>query len=123
MATHLFIDDIRDIPANVIKTPDQWAIARNANSAREMIMANDFEIVSFDNDLGIEDPRQEGQAVLKDLLDLCRDGNKPYPKEIWVHTSNPPARRNMEARLEFHGYKKYYSATLSNTMFSFWEKV
>ncbi len=119
----LYIDDIRNIPNAVNPQRGDWLIARNAAEARELIIANNFDIISFDNDLGIEERFHEGQAVLADLALMWSRNEKPKPKEIWVHTSNPPARQRMEGILQDNGYKKYHQAQIENTFYSFWTIV
>jgi hypothetical protein len=63
----LFIDDVRNIPRQV-QDLYIWDVARTAHEARSYISNCNYDLISFDNDLGSRDRKQEGQAILALLL-------------------------------------------------------
>jgi hypothetical protein len=117
----LFIDDVRNIPRQV-QDFYMWDLARTADEARTHIDACNYDLISFDNDLGIPDRKQEGQAVLTSLLVKNADTGSHVPQEIWIHTSNVVARTNMESYLRDHGYKMQGTTTMERHHFSLWRR-
>ena len=81
----LYIDDLREPPKICDISID---IARTANHAKELLNKGHYNIVSFDHDLGEDEPT--GYDILKWML-----LNEIIPEEIWLHTANPVGRGNM----------------------------
>lgn len=72
---NLWIDDIR-LP------PDGWDWAKTSAEAIEFIRNNNYEVASFDHDLGGTD------TTRKVILWLC-ENEEHWPNECRIHTANP----------------------------------
>jgi len=126
MSYNLFLDDLRE-PIHVFKyTGDsdyaekQWVIVRNYAEFVSYIEVNGLpELVSFDNDLGLEHTRyffengghenppdpskgnfveKTGYEASKWLVDFCIDNKLELPK-YKVHSKNPIGKLNIETYL------------------------
>jgi hypothetical protein len=94
MRKKLWIDDLRDPP------DDSWEVVRTAHRALCLLEDNEYEEVSFDNDLGYGslygNKMLEGRNILGWLRN--RQANGLYvPPVLRVHTSNPDAALAMES--------------------------
>lgn len=90
----LWIDDLRDPP------DETWEVVRTAHRAICLLEDNEYEEVSFDNDLGFDslygNKMLEGRNILGWLR--ARQANGLYvPPTLEVHTDNPDARTAMES--------------------------
>jgi hypothetical protein len=90
----LWIDDLRDPP------DDTWEVVRTAHRALCLLEDNEYEEVSFDNDLGFDslygNKMLEGRNILGWLR--FRQSHGLYvPPKLKVHTSNPDAAQAMES--------------------------
>lgn len=88
---YLLIDDLRDVPCDIIaRTPDAaYEVLRRLNSV--------ITCVIFDHDLG-EDV-DTGYDIMKWMF-----GYGFLPNEVQLVTSNPVGRSNMQAALKAEGY-------------------
>ena len=86
----LLIDDAREIHATVT--------ARNAEVAKAVLGAMEFDRVYFDHDLGLG---KSGYDVMNWMFQ-----RGIYPPEIQLVTMNPVGRENMERALRSEGYEK-----------------
>jgi len=88
---YLLIDDIRDIPCDIIaRTPD----------AAYMVLSSlheHLDCVIFDHDLG--DGVATGYDIMKEAFTMGW-----LPNEVQLVTSNPVGRSNMQAALKAEGY-------------------
>lgn len=85
MKHNLFIDDLREQPLEFD------LIARDAFEAMKFIdKFDDFGIISFDHDLGIDEDGQEysGFNVIYHLLEKLFNGEEKNIDEIYVHSDN-----------------------------------
>lgn len=94
MRKKLWIDDLRDPP------DDSWEVVRTAHRALCLLEDNEYEEVSFDNDLGFDslygNKMLEGRNILGWLR--ARQANGLYvPPALNAHTSNPDALIAMES--------------------------
>ena len=94
MRKKLWIDDLRDPP------DDSWEVVRTAHRALCLLEDNEYEEVSFDNDLGFDslygNKMLEGRNILGWLRN--RQANGLYvPPKLKVHTANPDAAQAMES--------------------------
>jgi hypothetical protein len=115
----LFIDDVRDVPRQV-QDLYIWDVARTAHEARSYIANCNYDVISFDNDLGSQDRKQEGQAILASLVVANMEQGSHLPPDIWIHTSNIVARTNMESYLRQHGYICRGTTIMEQHHFSLW---
>lgn len=79
----LWLDDERPAPDGT------WALVRTSDQAIEFLTActERLEEISLDHDLGGEDTSMR-------VLDWMVEHNV-WPRELGIHTANPPARENM----------------------------
>ncbi len=109
----LWIDDLRDPP------DETWEVVRTAHRAICLLEDNEYEEVSFDNDLGYEslygNKMLEGRNILGWLRN--RQANGLYvPPELKVHTSNPDASQAMENDIQrMIGFEIVKNITAENT--------
>lgn len=106
----LFIDDLRSA------YDEDWIDVRTGEAALELLEEYQFEMISFDNDLGERDDglrMMEGYDVLCWLEMMWRTEGRPKPLEIRVHTANSVARDKMEACLQANGYRPAGSMTFN----------
>ncbi len=87
----LWIDDIRDMPAD----DDQftWTCARSFHEAITKLELLDFDLVSFDHDLGTVYGEREltGYDIALWLAQRKHDGFS-IPTQYQVHSANPVGR-------------------------------
>lgn len=86
----LWLDDERPAPSG-------WVRVYRAEDTVRLLSRYPVEAVSLDHDLG--EGLLEGYHVMEYLESEAYAG-RGVPKEIHIHTSNPPARHRMEAALE-----------------------
>ena len=90
----LWIDDLRDPP------DDSWEVVRTAHRALCLLEDNEYEEVSFDNDLGFDslygNKMLEGRNIVGWLRNRQADGLY-VPPILKVHTSNTDAMIAMES--------------------------
>jgi hypothetical protein len=77
----LYIDDERVLPAEFTH------LAQSAAQAITLLSRHDFEVVSFDHDLGGTSTDDTSRPVLTWMIE-----NEKWPNEIRVHTANPVGR-------------------------------
>ena len=83
----VYLDDVRS-------APDGWVLVCTVGDAVALLLTGDVTEISLDNDLG--DGYEEGYKVAEwieravFLFDF-------FPPNIYVHSSNPPARARIEA--------------------------
>lgn len=89
----LFIDDLRDPP------DDTWEVVRTAHRALVLLEDNEYEEVSFDNDLGYDslygNKMLEGRNILGWLIARQEAGHY-VPPIMHIHTANCDASQAME---------------------------
>jgi hypothetical protein len=78
---HLFLDDLRPCPKGFV-------LARNAEECILLLQECDVDILSLDHNLGWGSPT--GYDVAKWIV-----REQKYPRQIYLHTSNPVGRQNM----------------------------
>lgn len=83
----IWLDDVRTAPHEFIHV-------KNIKELKSLLKTNttEIEIMSFDHDLG-EDTK-DGYQIAKWLAENHLDR---WPKEIKVHSSNPPGAENIKA--------------------------
>ncbi|URP22204.1 hypothetical protein SEA_BIG4_161 [Microbacterium phage Big4] len=82
------IRDITRIHATTSEEAIQWLEAwRRNNAQRDRPLGYMVDEVSLDHDLGGDDT---GMKVLNWMIE-----HEVWPQELTIHTSNPPARRQM----------------------------
>lgn len=112
--TKIFIDDERLPPAS---HDGDWLILRSLNEVMDYLdqLKKDTdilpEIISFDHDLGEDQP--SGYDIAKKLVELDMDGIMLFPDNFtWlIHSENPVGRDNinelLRSYMEFR--KQYYN--------------
>ena len=88
----IFLDDIRQ-PTDWLGYDDSWCVVRTFVDFVTLVTDCHYkhtriEIISFDNDLGVDQP--EGYECAKWLTE-----QQVVPAEVWVHSSNVPAKENI----------------------------
>lgn len=92
----IFLDDER-FPPNDGK---EWVIARTVEEAISFILkTTNLEYISFDNDLGENQP--EGYSLVKWIVEMDMDGiiNIKEDFSFYVHSQNSQAQVNIPAYL------------------------
>lgn len=88
---NLYVDDLRDCPSGFI-------VARNYETAIELLLNNEVSVLSLDHDLG----EDEKGNILNSGYDLvkyfCENGL--FVESIYIHTDNPVGRENMYETLK-----------------------
>lgn len=96
----VFLDDIRNCPRD-------WVRVTRPSDVILLIKTGKVEIISLDHDLGANqnfqldeyNPDETGYDVLHWIEQaVVNDGL--IPPKILIHTSNPPARKRMEAAVK-----------------------
>lgn len=102
MIWNLFIDDER-MPTDVtwgneaFYSTYPWTIARNKQQVMELIAMYGFpDFVSFDHDLGTDEPT--GKDIANWMIGVDLDGIYRIPDnfQFYVHSQNPIGKRNIE---------------------------
>lgn len=105
MTKMLWIDDVREPPCS------GWDTADTAGLAIQMLLSRDYDVVSFDHDLGLcqECMASEcetcvhngtGYDVVKWLEETCfLDETFPIPT-LAVHSDNGPGRKNISLAIQ-----------------------
>ena len=94
MKCYLFIDDLR-IPA---PRPDyQMYVARNYNEAIRALNQQEFDLISFDHDLGEE---KTGYDIAKYIV----ENNIKIKEGFKIHSANPVGVLNISQLLTHYGY-------------------
>jgi hypothetical protein len=108
MSYWMFIDDER-MPTDVTWVPpvqqiryhtDQWVIVRNFAQCMSMVAQRGIpSYISFDHDLGHNEPT--GYDIARRLVQLDLDGTVEFDKnfDFWVHSQNPVGRENIQRYL------------------------
>lgn len=98
----IFLDDVRDPPDN------SWTVARTYDMAREMIIHNFVEEISFDHDLGEVESlylrpgtgyHPSGYDLLCWIEELVLTKGLPAPR-MNVHSANPVGVRKMNLAIK-----------------------
>jgi hypothetical protein len=103
MAYKLFLDDIRTVKM-VYKhlTDNDFVIVRNFNDFKRVILENGLpELISFDNDLGLDDDdniAEDGYAAAKWLV--YESGLDLQNLKFNVHSANPVASQQIQGLLD-----------------------
>ncbi len=84
----VYLDDMRT-------PPDGWVLVKTAQEAIDLLITNNVEEISLDNDLG-EEENGTGYDVITWLEKEVYENNF-IPPVIHIHTANPVAREKMEA--------------------------
>ena len=100
----LFLDDER-FPADVTWVPyptdSDFDVVRNYEEFIEAVQANEYDIISFDHDLG---EGKTGYDCLKKLCEVHSAILEPLPMAV-MHTENSVGAKNMsETYLNFQEY-------------------
>jgi len=102
----LWLDDER--PA-----PQGWVRVYRADDVVRILSLYPVEAVSLDHDLG--EGMLEGYHVMQYLENEAYAG-RCIPKEIRIHTNNPPARQRMEAALaQIEHFQERNAKVFTNT--------
>lgn len=88
MPIKLYVDDIRSAPRG-------WTIARNYNSAIELLENGDVTYLSLDHDLGEEKTGYDIASWIERKVYM--EGF--IPPVIQIHSANPVGRKNIEAAI------------------------
>lgn len=108
MSYWMFVDDER-LPGDVTWVPlrqqiryltDQWVIVRNFSQVVSTISQRGMpSYISFDHDLGHNEPT--GYDIARHLVQLDLDGIVEFDPhfEFWVHSQNPVGRENIQRYL------------------------
>lgn len=84
----VYLDDMRS-------TPEGWVTCRWPSEVIDLLEAEKVTHISLDHDLG-DDKTGTGYDVLKWIeYEVAVNGFVP-PPHIYIHTSNPSARQQME---------------------------
>lgn len=103
MPYKLFLDDIRDVPM-VYKnlTNEDFLIVRNFDDFKQVIIEKGLpELISFDNDLGLDEygnVAQDGYAAAKWLV--YKSGLDLRNLRFNVHSANPVAAQQIQGLLD-----------------------
>lgn len=82
----LWVDDLRKPPS------DGWVWVKTTRDALAHLRYSPVQKMSLDHDLG------NGHTTRPIVLWLCENGG--WPKDITVHSSNPPGREWLEGMIE-----------------------
>ena len=89
----VYLDDIRP-------TPPGWIRTYKVRDTCDILLTRKVEYLSLDNDLGFEDPKQEGHNVISFIEEqLFNDPTFPVPI-ITFHSSNEGRKALMKPALE-----------------------
>lgn len=93
----IVVDDLRDIEGDIV--------CRTFDEAKYMVRFHIglFDRLYLDHDLGHSDPGCNGYKIISLMEEWCYDRSDLWPREVYVVTSNPSGRQNIERVL-----KKYY---------------
>ena len=84
----LWIDDERPTPSSFTHR------ASTFEEAKVLLENEDWDVVSFDHDLGTEKIEENGQTLMNILEEAVYFGDRDAP-EILIHTGNGAVRRIM----------------------------
>lgn len=95
----LYIDDIREMPEDDKK--HTWTLARTAWEALFKLDLIEYDVVSFDHDLGsfIGNKEITGYDIVLWLANRKNDGLY-VPPDIRIHSANPVGCENMQATID-----------------------
>jgi hypothetical protein len=88
----VFLDDAR-------QPYPGWVLVKWPKEAIELLEGGGVTEISLDHDLGSLDSRKTGMEVLRWIEEQVVTANF-RPPIIWIHTSNPSAREQMERAVE-----------------------
>lgn len=99
----IYLDDIRICPYDDKEDyPCErgWVTVRDGASFKLIVSSvkEPIEEISFDNDLGFNEP--EGWELANWLFEQIREGNIPKPESFSVHSANPVASKRIQATLD-----------------------
>ena len=100
MSYKLFLDDVRDPSGVHMGNPDDWIVCRSMQEAVNVISDLGWpNIISFDHDLGNQEPT--GMDFAKWLVNLDLDGIlMPDDFQFHVHSANPTGAANIQGLLD-----------------------
>lgn len=81
----LWIDDLRT-------APEGWDVARTYAEAVDMLFVTDYDVVSFDHDLG---EYFTGYDIICVLEERQQEGFR-VPRKMFCHSDNPPGRERIK---------------------------
>ncbi len=112
MIKKLYIDDIREAP------DASWTIVRTYDEAINLLDTEQFDVVSFDHDLGDTNiPERTGYTILMKVVQDKVDG-KPVPKEFLVHSANPVGVERMLGVIE-----RYLKQAMFTDLKDYWKDI
>lgn len=101
----LVIDDLRSFRENV-EPAGEVTYARTSQEALSILSEDieGFQEIWFDHDLGEVDGRIDSTMPIVDWLSEKAFNDEPYNAHIFIHTSNPVGRQNINQSLTRWGY-------------------
>jgi hypothetical protein len=93
MVINVFLDDLR-------KCPEGFVLTRDVDECILLLQECEVAVLSLDYHLG---GNETGFDVAKWIV-----GNKKWPKEIFLHTSDPVGREQMYHLLKSHAPEKVH---------------
>jgi hypothetical protein len=102
----IYLDDIRGAPDST------WTVVRTTKEALKLLLTEDVEAISLDNDLGADSP--EG----RELLDVMILFNIWPSKDVFVHTANIVVGPIMEQKVMKNFYLPKIYATHKDDIFN-----
>jgi hypothetical protein len=94
----VYLDDAKPLDTEH-SADDGWVRVMSVKEVITLLQTGMVTDLSLDNDLGDQDPFNEGWRILEWIQRHIEDGFIP-PKIIKVHTSNVVRRPQMEAMIE-----------------------
>jgi len=85
---NIYLDDQRPCPRGFILAKTHWECAK-------MLDQNLVNILSLDHDLGDESFNGTGYDVAMHIVEQGLKNPDVWPRQIYLHTSNPVGRNNM----------------------------
>lgn len=98
MLKGLFLDDERmpeDVKWVLYPKDVDWVIVRDYSEFVEECTSKDFDIVSFDHDLGHVRDYKSGYECVKFLVELLFDEKLKVVPTTYFHSKNPIGKKNM----------------------------
>ena len=106
----IFLDDERN-PNDWKNYDNSWIVVKSCDEFKKTVLdafhnVEEIEVISFDNDLGENEP--EGYDCAKWLINYILDEEKSPPQYIYIHSMNPAGSDNIKKIFE-NFYKHYYN--------------
>lgn len=76
---------------------DSWRIVKTSKQMIKLLLENNVDVISLDHDLG-DEINGTGYDVIE-WIEMMVYTMEYIPPKIFIHTSNPPARKRMEQAL------------------------